>query len=155
MWLKVEGGYRYNDWENWNAHEKPRTVAGRLVEHVISEEYPSVVRQQLAAKVAELIEEGHEISILEAALKLWLAKEGAGVNLLPHLIPDVLRTRTDAGLEELLRRCWKTGNVLPLQAHGYIYEPLDPDPTDTVEMVRQKSLNHMRSWIESLQKDLK
>lgn len=155
LWDKAEGGFRQHDHEDWNADERPKTIAAKLVHKIIPPDHPSLVRQQLTAKVAELLEEGAEVPIIASALKLWLAKDGAGVSLLPHLVSDALRTRSDAGIEELMRRCYRSGNVLPLAAHGYVYEPPDPPPNATVAETRTFMDKHKREWIKQQQKELK
>lgn len=154
LWHRADDGFRYNDWSDWNFDEDSGTAAMRLVNEVIPPEHPAVVRRQLASKVAELLNDGTGEVILAAALRLWLTKANAGVSLLPHLVSDAVRTN-EAGLEALLRRCWKSGNVSPLAAHGHIFPPPDiPADVTTVDAVRQFMLQAKRLWVEQLRKEL-
>ena len=75
LWDVGEGRYRYHDYDEHAADEMPKSTAAKIVHDVIPAEHPSLVRTQLAAKVAELLEEGHEVSVLRKALKLWLGKK--------------------------------------------------------------------------------
>lgn len=155
LWHPEDGGYRYNNWIKWNGDEQPRTTAARLVQEIIPPEHPSLVRQQLAAKVAGLLEEGTETVVLASALKLWLAKPNAGVSLLPHLVSDAVRSRGEGDVTQLLRDCYKSGDVTPLRRHGYWFpEPDDiPDDVKTAQMSAYM-LKAKRAWLTQLKKEL-
>lgn len=147
------GGFMYHDYLEHNGDTKPRTMAGRLVEEIIPLEHPSLVRQQLAAKVSELLEDGAEIPILTTALKLWLAKPHAGVSLLPHLYSDAVRT-AQGGIDAVLRTAWKTGDLTPLAAKGYTF--VCPDiPSDlNVAQTRAFAKKAKRDWLTKLREEL-
>lgn len=155
LWDKVDNGFRFHDYEDWNqGGERPKTFAARLV-HDLIPGHPTAVKQKMTDEVLKLLEDDVEVPVITAGIKRWLAKDSAPVSWLPHLVSDALRTGSDAGIEEVLRRCWLTGNVQPLLAHGYAYAPPDPPPGATVEEVRSFTQAHKREWIEQIQKDLK
>ena len=146
LWDVGEGRYRYHDYDEHAADEMPKSTAAKIVHDIIPAEHPSLVRTQLAAKVAELLEEGHEVSVLRKALKLWLGKK-VSPGFLPHLVSDVVRENSD--LEQEWRRAWKAGDLSGLQAHGYVWTPPEIPADMGLQEVRQFMLAAKREWIEA------
>lgn len=146
LWDVGEGKYRFHDYSEHCADEMPKSTAAKIVHDIIPAEHPSLVRTQLAAKVAELLEEGHEVSTLRKALKLWLTRKVPPA-FLPHMVSDVVRENSD--LEQEWRRAWKTGDLSGLQAHGYVWTPPEIPADMGLQEVRQFMLAAKREWIEA------
>jgi hypothetical protein len=156
LWELIEGqGYRFKDWEEWNADETPKTTSARLVAEVLPSGHPSEVQNKLANEVAKLLEEGIEYSVVKAALKLWLGKSNAAPSWLPMLVSDVTRKGGTAERDVALREAWKTGDTKPLARFGLVFTPPDlPRAINTVEGARFFMLRAKRAWIEQLRKEL-
>lgn len=151
LWELVEGGIKFHDWEEHNGDVQPGNAAMRIVRDVLGDRFPSLVRTQLTAKVAELLQEGQEASAIKAALKVWCERPNAGVSLLPHLVADAIRRDTSGDLIQLIRDCWISGNVEPLRRYGYWFPiPSAPlsikTPGEMVEFMKASQ----RKWLEGL-----
>lgn len=155
LWLKVEGGYRFKDWDEWNADETPKTTAAKLVYEVIPPGHPNDVVAKLTAAVSDLLVEGIEYTVVRAALKLWLAKDNAPPSWLPLLVSDVVRKNGHGEREAALREAWKTGDLAPLQRWGLVFTP-PPIPRDitSVEDAKDFMRHQKRKWIEQIQQGL-
>ncbi|WP_317754720.1 hypothetical protein [Rhodococcoides kroppenstedtii] len=66
----------------------------KLVRAVIPEEHPQAVKTALAIKAGELIKSGTDITIVEAALALWMTKPHLGPRALPSLVSEVIKGQT-------------------------------------------------------------
>lgn len=74
---------------------RPVAVNGwRLVRDRIPDTHPQPTRTALANEAAALLHAGTPTEDVEAALDLWNTKPGRGARLLPHLVSDVIRART-------------------------------------------------------------
>lgn len=156
MWLVVDNGYRYNDWDEWSgAADKPRTLAARLVKENIPPEHPSLVRDQLVANAAGLLEEGQETAVVVSALKLWNGKPGMAPSLLAHLVSDAVRKQGEGDLLQLIRDCWKSGDVTPLRHRGYWFEEPDlPPEVKTAAQTRVFMTKKKREWLTTLKEKI-
>lgn len=154
LWDREPGGYRYHDYGDWNGDIKPKTLAAKIVHEIVPAEHPSAVRQSLQAKVAELLEDGQEARVVEAALKLWLTKPNSSAALLPHLVSDVIRQGGNGELIALLRECYKTADVSPLRRYDYVFTEPDPPIGASVEETRTFMQKAKRAWLTEIQKGL-
>ncbi len=151
LWIKVEDGYRFKDWDEWNADENPKTTAAKLVHESIPPGHPNDVVQKLAQQVSNLLVEGIEYGVVRAALKLWLAKDNAAPSWLPMLVSDVVRKNGTGERVAALRDAWKTGDLLPLQRYGLVFTPPDvPHTITAVEDAKAFMLAAKRAWIEQV-----
>ena len=149
LWLKVEGGYRFKDWDEWNADETPKSTAAKLVHEVIPPGHPHDVVVKLTSEVSDLLVEGIEYGVVRGALKLWLAKDNAAPSWLPMLVSDVVRKNGTGERDAALREAWKTGDLLPLQRYGLVFTPPDiPHTITVVEDAKAFMLAAKRAWIE-------
>lgn len=153
-WNPEKQQYRFRDWDEWNASERPKSLAARLVHKIVPDDYPDAVRQKLSAKVSDLLAEDIEPVWIERALKAWLSTPNAGVGLLPFLISDLMRQGQQADLSEVLRQAHRTGDISPLARLGHIFTPPDtPDGLD-VPAIRKFMLGAKREWIAKLREEL-
>lgn len=156
LWEVGEDSLRFKDWSFWNPDETPKTTAARIVLEIISDDYPSSVRQQLVAKVSELLEQGHDLRHLRAALRLWLTKPGYGAGILPTLVSDAIRRQSDTPLIDALRDAYKTGDMEPLNKFHLTYVPPDiPREVRGVQNVQRFIEKHKREWIKEVQESLR
>jgi hypothetical protein len=156
LWERSGDAYIYHDWLEHNGDHRPRTTAARMVGEVLGERYPAAVAASLAAKVAELLNEGQEVQAIRAALKLWSDQPDAGIGLLPFLVARVIRDNQAGDLRALLRASWKSGDVTPLRRHGYWFTPPDiPPDIKTPDRMQAWMLSQKRLWIKDLEKELK
>jgi hypothetical protein len=155
LWIKVEKGYQFKDYEEWNADEQPVSTSARLVAEVIPPGHPFSVKKKLAYEVANLLKEGIEYQVVKAALKLWLGKSNAAPSWLPMLVSDVTRKGGAAERDAALREAWTTGDTKPLQRFGLVFTPPDlPLDVTTPGDARFYMLRAKRAWIEQLRKEL-
>lgn len=149
LWLKVEGGYRFKDWDEWNADENPKTTAAKLVHEAIPPGHPHDVVMLLTAEVSDLLVEGIEYATVRAALKRWLAKDNAPPKWLPLLVSDVIRSNGHGELNAALREAYKTGDLTPLQRWGLSFTPpAIPRTITVVEDAKNFMLAAKRDWIK-------
>jgi hypothetical protein len=149
LWLRVEGGYRFKDWSEWNSDEHPKTTAAKLVRDVVPPGHPADVLHKLTQEVSDLLIEGIEFGVVKAALKLWLAKSNAAPSWLPMLVSDVVRKGGGGERDSALREAWKTGDLAPLQRYGLVFTAPDmPIEVKTVEEAKLFMLQSKRKWIE-------
>ena len=154
LWELVDGGVRFHDWAEHNGDFRPATTAARLVGEVLGDRFPNVVRQQVTGKVAELLEEGQEVASLKGALKMWAERPNANVNLLPHLVADVIRKDRSGDLANLIRDCWVSHDVTPLRKFGHWFPvPSAPRSIKTPDEMVRFMRAEQRKWLEQLAKE--
>lgn len=151
LWIKVEGGFRFKDWDEWNADEQPKTTAAKLVHEIIPPGHPHDVVVKLTSEVSDLLVEGIEYGVVRAALKLWLAKDNAAPSWLPMLVSDVVRKNGHGERDAAMREAWKSGDLAPLQRWGFVFSP-PPVPREitVVEDAKAFMLAAKRAWIEQI-----
>lgn len=153
LWIEVDGGYRFKDWEHWNPDEIATTTAAKLVYRVVPAGHPDAVRQRLAAAVHALItDDGISPGVIEQALGRWLERTNAHVSLLPFLVSDLIRENKVADFREVCATAWRTFDVTPLEQRGHMFVPPTLPAGATVQEIRQYIRAAKRNWIEGLMK---
>lgn len=151
LWLRVEGGYRFKDWDQWNADESPQNAAMRIIRSVIPAGHPTEILNRLCTEVQQLLADGIEYDVVVAALKLWLSKDTAPPSWLPMLVSDVVRRGSGGDRDVALRDAYRTGNTEPLHRWGlYFCQPDIPLDLKTTDAVRAFVLNAKREWIRKV-----
>lgn len=154
LWLRVDGGYEFKDWAEWNSDDGgSKTAAAKLVHETIPPGHPADVVFKLTSQVSALLIEGIDAGVIRAALKLWLAKSSAPPSWLPMLVSDAARQRGSGERDAALREAWRTGETGPLVKFGYVFTPPDlPHSITTVEEAKQFMREAKRAWIAGLRR---
>ena len=94
--------------------------------------------------------------MVKRGLILWTTKS-LSPSLLPALVSEAMKeTQRTQTLKSVMREAWKTGQITPLKAYGYVFTPPDfPDdcvePADRREFMRTAK----RKWLTELAERVK
>lgn len=157
LWHIVDGGYRFNDWDEHNPDTIRKSTEGSaawLVDSRIPHTHPVDVRSRLTGEVLKLINEGIRKSVIEASLDRWLTRDGAPPSWLPMMVSDVVRQSSDS-IGALLTECFESGDVTPLLKYGHSFEPPDIPLDMDLAGVREFMLAAKREWITQIRQGLK
>ncbi|SIL73510.1 Uncharacterised protein [Mycobacteroides abscessus subsp. abscessus] len=155
LWLKTSSGYVMKDYADWNDDVEPDTVAGAMVREVVPVEHPSAIRKQLARRAAELIAEGIDPDHVKRGLVLWTEKD-LSPSLLPSLVSQAMNThKQNQSLLNVLRDCWRTGDVSPLKPFGFIFTipdlPSGIDASERRDLIREAQ----KAWLLEVKERVK
>lgn len=155
LWNQDGDHYEFNEWDYWNADQRPKTTAAKLVHEILPPGHPANVQLKLGTEVANLLAEGIEYGVVKAALKLWLGKSNAPPSWLPMLVSDVTRKGGAGELDSALRDAWTTGDTKPLQKFGLVFTPPDlPLDVTTPADARAYMVRAKREWISTIRKEM-
>ena len=150
LWLRVDGGFRFKDWGEWNADDCSDDDVGVLVDRACPAAIPRDVKKNLVSRCRDLLSEGTVPTDLERALKKWGSNPDAGVGLLPFLVAEVVRSRHDGELLEALRKAWTDYDVTPLSRWGLVFVPPDIPADVDVKGARELTREAKRQWIAQI-----
>lgn len=154
LWEKVDGGYRFHDYEEWNADDVRGGAKGSaawIVQQCVPD-HPQAVKDRLASEVLKLVDEGFTLAVIKAALERWLTKPESPPSWLPLFASDCLRA--DDSLITTLREVWRSGETSRLHQFGYMFTPPDPPLGMSVYEVKKFMLDAKRAWVKEIQKGL-
>lgn len=155
LWVRTNQGYRFNDWEHWNEDVEPDTVAGALVREVVPVEHPSAIRKQLARRASELIAEGIDSDHVKRGLVLWTEKDLSPA-LLPSLVSQAMNTHKHTqSLLNVLRDCWRTGDVTPLKPFGFVFTVPDLPSGLSADARRECIRQAQKTWLLEVKERVK
>ena len=145
LWVEVQAGYEFKDWGDWNPDmlkSGPKTSAKWIVQDVLAD-HPQGVQDRLAVEVEKLIDEGVNSSVLIAALKKWNQKPGAKTTWLAYFVTDVIRDG-ETGINAAIRQARISGDMAPLKAFGYRWEP--PLAPERIGAKRVREFMQKKKW---------
>jgi hypothetical protein len=152
LWDKVEGGYQFHDYEDWNGDDLPRTLPAKLVYNTLRTGHPESVVDAVVKRVADLLEQNVKPAVIEAALLKWDTRQASPV-VLDYIVSDILRESQD--LEAVVDKCLETNTVVPLKAFGHYFpEPEDAPPHASHAELRAFMKKRRRDWLLALKQSL-
>lgn len=152
LWLEVDEGYRFNDWDEWNPDQLRETLVGSAawIVHEELSDHPEATKWRMTTEVKKLLSEGMTASVIRGGLRKWCSRAEAPVGWLSFFVSDVLRD-SNSGVAAVLAEAKRTGVVGPLAAFGFRWHPPCPPPDATVSEIRKFNEESKRKWLSGIE----